>query len=293
LEFLDKRGRSHGPGLVLVTRYARIVVDLKKSPKARGDMIRIRINELGIADLLESESDIPDSSVVQGQGVSGADCRRVSNSVWSRLLVPTKSQQSGPADFPHPFSLGSEPGHNLLHYSEHDERASSARGVPSSDVEYGTRNGSRAKISPVHSDLSVAPHTGSKPVVLQATPENGTHENPTTTGVTFPAKVCTFCADRRRANHTQVRRGLENGSGDTKLPRRQRYLSDEEKQVAIREGLDGQIERDHAAADQKAMGKMNDEARKGERQGESLERVRRTVTCLFRPELNRIGIQDC
>jgi hypothetical protein len=82
LEFLDKRGRSHGPGLMLVTRFARVVVDLKKSPEARGDMIRIRINELGIADLLEIESDGFDASVVQGQSVTSADLHRVSNSFW-------------------------------------------------------------------------------------------------------------------------------------------------------------------------------------------------------------------
>jgi len=66
---------------MLVTRFTRVVVDLKKNPGARGDMIRIRINELGIADLLENEADAFDASVVQGQSVTSADLHRVSDTV--------------------------------------------------------------------------------------------------------------------------------------------------------------------------------------------------------------------
>lgn len=115
-----------------------------------------------------------------------------------------------------------------------------------------------------------------------------------------PTKVSVIHFDRKRADLPQIRPGLKSWSivsGDSKLPRRQPYFSDEEKQAAIREVLDGEIlrARDVTAelraprdAAQKATGKMSGKARKGELEGESLEGVSRTVTDLIRPELNRI-----
>jgi transposase-like protein len=197
------------------------------------------------------------------------------------------------------LSLGSEPKHNLLNYTEQDERASSTQSL-GSDLEYGTRTGSKVKISPVSLVSSIGSHSGSKTAALQATSGNRTHEDPSSTRATFPTKVSTIRLDRTRADQPQVRRGLENGSivpGDLKLPRRRPYFSDEEKQAAIRESFDGEIFRAHDVtaelraprdAAQKATGKMSGKARKGELEGESLERVSRTVTDLIRPELNRI-----